>query len=41
MTSQQPLQHSDFCDKVVTIVVKKNNSCFFDRFKTHNVLLKL
>jgi hypothetical protein len=39
MTSQWPLQQSDFCDEVVTIAVKKNNSYFFDRFKTHNVWL--
>jgi hypothetical protein len=39
MTSQWPSQHSDFCDKVVTILVEKNNNHFFDQFKTHNVLL--
>jgi hypothetical protein len=34
MTSQRPLQlHSDFCDKIVTIVVKKDNSRFFDSSK--------
>jgi hypothetical protein len=33
MTSQWPSQHSDFCDKVVTIVVEKNSSRFFDQLK--------
>jgi hypothetical protein len=38
MISQWPLQHSDFCDEVITIVVEKHNSCFIDQFKTHNVV---
>jgi hypothetical protein len=39
MTFQWPLQlHNDFCD-LVTIIVEKDNSHFFDWFKTHNVLL--
>jgi hypothetical protein len=34
MTFQWPLQlHSDFCDSVVTIVVKNDNSHLFNQLK--------